>query len=191
MVNLMLAPPSETISTVRIDAMAELRVSELLQLLRHYHACYAKANVMPKLDSAFGVSLLNTYRSFLGGEYFPLKLTSRLDNRGLLFEILRSEGGGQVFFSLTKTGEVRGNHYHLRKVERFCVVSGNALIRLRRVGTLDTREFHVSANDPSCIDIPVLHSHNIRNIGTDDLLTLFWSNEIFDPDDPDTYPEEV
>jgi len=105
--------------------------------------------------------------------------------------IVEESCGGQVFFSLTKPGITRGNHFHMRKVERFCVVKGDAIIRLRKMGTTDVFELPVSGTEPTTLDIPVFHTHNITNTGNSDLLTLFWSNEIYDPEDPDTYYEEV
>jgi UDP-2-acetamido-2,6-beta-L-arabino-hexul-4-ose reductase len=113
------------------------------------------------------------------------------DDRGQLFEILRLAGGGQVFCSTTKPGVVRGNHFHTRKIEWFCVLRGEAVIRLRRVGEDDVREFHVSGDSPQFISIPALHTHQIENVGNEDLLTMFWCNEIFEAADADTFYEQV
>ena len=99
--------------------------------------------------------------------------------------------GGQSFFSLTKPGKIRGNHFHTRKIERFCVVHGDAMIRLRKIGDEVIREYKVTGDSTVTIDIPIYHTHNIENIGKTDMLTLFWSNEIYDPETPDTYFEEI
>ncbi len=96
-----------------------------------------------------------------------------------------------MFCSSTRPGVVRGNHYHTRKVEWFCVLKGNALIRIRRIGSDNVREFHVNGDCPRFISIPVLHSHSIENVGSEELLTMFWCNEIFDPQDADTIFERV
>ena len=85
----------------------------------------------------------------------------------------------------------RGNHYHTRKIERFTVIKGNAVIELRRIGTDKILHFELSGENPSFVDMPIWYSHNIKNVGGDELITLFWINEFFNPDDPDTFFENV
>jgi UDP-2-acetamido-2,6-beta-L-arabino-hexul-4-ose reductase len=113
------------------------------------------------------------------------------DDRGRLCEVLKLANGGQVFFSTTKPGVTRGNHFHTRKIEWFCVLQGEAAIRLRRVGSREVHEFRVSGDAPRFVSIPVWHAHEIENVGSQELLTVFWSNEIFDAGDADTYFEKV
>ncbi len=113
------------------------------------------------------------------------------DHRGILFEAVRSHNGGQAFLSTTKPGVERGNHYHRRKVERFSILKGRALVQLRRVGTEKVQDFILSGDKPSYIDIPVLHAHNLINVGEEELLMLFWASELYNPEDPDTYYEAV
>jgi UDP-2-acetamido-2,6-beta-L-arabino-hexul-4-ose reductase len=108
-----------------------------------------------------------------------------------LVEILRLAGGGQVFFSTTRPGIVRGNHFHTRKVEWFCVLAGEAAIRMRRLGDGSVREFRVTGRNPEFISIPPLYTHQIENVGVDELLTVFWCNEIYEPSDADTFVEQV
>jgi UDP-2-acetamido-2,6-beta-L-arabino-hexul-4-ose reductase len=115
----------------------------------------------------------------------------RSDERGELFELIKLGAGGQVFFSITKPGIIRGNHYHTRKIERFCVIKGTAVIRLRRIGTREIKEYPVAPRVPQFVDIPIFHAHQIENTGNTDLFTLFWCNELFDQKDSDTYFEEV
>ena len=76
-------------------------------------------------------------------------------------------------------------------MEKFCVVQGEALIRIRRIGRDNVIEYHVSGATPTSVEMPIFHTHNITNIGDTELLTLFWTNELFDPEDPDTFYEEV
>ena len=123
--------------------------------------------------------------------HYPVHLDIYSENRGHLFEIIKSNIGGQIFFSHTKSGFTRGNHFHRRKVERFCVIQGDAIIRLRRIGTDKIIEYIVNGNQSVIVDIPVFYTHNITNIGGENLLTLFWTNEFFNPEDSDTYYEEV
>lgn len=146
---------------------------------------------VPALRTRLDALLYSTFQSYLAYEGFRYGPPLHQDPRGVLMECVRQELGGQVFFSTTKHGVIRGNHYHTRKLEKFCVLKGEAVIRLRRVGSSEVVEYRVSGERPEILDIPVFHAHNIENVGDEDLYTLFWASEIFDPDDPDTYPEEV
>lgn len=167
-----------------------ISVSELLGKLSGFADLY-REGIVPPLEDDFGIRLFNTYRSFLYPKHFPVFPTLLQDQRGSLFEAVKTLDGGQCFISTTHPGITRGNHYHTRKFERFLVVEGDAVIRLRRLLLNDIVEFAVSGDNPCFIDIPVLHTHNISNVGNRDLVTLFWTNELFDPEQPDTYPENV
>jgi len=167
-----------------------IKVSELLGKLQDLAQSY-QGQIIPELKTALDLALLNTYRSYLFPQGYPVKLTLHQDNRGRLFEAVKSLNGGQCFISTTKPGVTRGNHYHLSKFERFLVVEGDAVIRIRRMLYGDIDEFSVSGLAPQFVDIPTLHTHSITNIGQKDLITLFWSHEILRPDQPDTYPERV
>lgn len=169
---------------------SSISVSELLDKLNGFADLYRRA-IVPRLDDDFDVDLFNTYRSFLYPKNFPVVLDLHQDLRGSLFEAVKTLHGGQCFFSTTRPGITRGNHYHIRKFERFLVVKGDAVIRLRRLLVEDVVEFAVSGENPCFIDIPTLHTHNITNVGDGDLMTLFWTNELFDPGQPDTLPENV
>jgi UDP-2-acetamido-2,6-beta-L-arabino-hexul-4-ose reductase len=176
---------------IRIETDVKIKVTEILRKLLIYKDLYLINNIFPELHSSFEINLFNTFRSYLDYNHFPVKFPIHSDNRGFLYENVKSLIGGQVFFSSTKPGVTRGNHFHTKKVERFCVVKGSARICFRKVGTTDRIEYLVSGDEPSFVDIPIFHSHNITNIGDSELLTLFWSNELFDPENPDTYFEEV
>lgn len=169
---------------------ARISVSDVLDRIRGIASQYA-AHVIPSLSSQLDLDLFNTYRSYLFPSHYPASLELRSDPRGDLCEAIKSVHGGQGFVSTTYPGITRGNHYHRHKFERFLVLSGEALIRVRKLFTDDTVEFKVSGRNPAYIDMPALHTHNITNTGTGDLLTLFWSNEIFDPARPDTFVEVV
>lgn len=167
-----------------------MKVSALLERLRHMAASYV-AQIIPDLRDPLDVRLFNTLRSYFYPEHYPVFLTLHGDGRGTLFEAVRSDGGGQVFLSTTRSGVTRGDHFHTRKVERFLVVSGEAEIRLRRLFSAKVDVFQVSGERPCYVDMPTFYAHSITNVGTSDLATLFWTNEIFDPVDSDTYPEPV
>ncbi|MFA5083885.1 MAG: hypothetical protein WC475_00660 [Candidatus Paceibacterota bacterium] len=113
------------------------------------------------------------------------------DERGKFVEIFKAPGFGQVSYSTTKPGVVRGNHYHTRKLEKFCVIEGKAKISLRNRGTNEIKEYYVSGDKPEIVDMTLDWTHNIQNIGDTEMKLLIWTNEVFDPGDPDTYPEEV
>jgi UDP-2-acetamido-2,6-beta-L-arabino-hexul-4-ose reductase len=179
------------IHEARIAGTARLSVSQLLARLKAMQHSYFEANVVPDLSDALDARLYTTFLSHVDLEDHCHRPRVHSDARGKLFEILRLAGGGQIFFSTTKPGVIRGNHFHSRKVEWFCVLRGEAVIRLRAIGSQQIREFRVSGDSPEFISIPPLHTHQIENIGQDDLLTMFWCNEIFQPADPDTYFEQV
>lgn len=167
-----------------------MTVFGLLEILQGMHDLY-RQHIVPDLREDYRRDLFNTYRSYLYPHHYPVALTLHADARGSLFEAIKSPNGGQSFLSTTHPGITRGNHYHTRKVERFLVVRGEAEIRLRHVLSSDVQQFRVSGTQPSYVDIPTLHTHNITNIGQDELLTLFWTHELFDPQHPDTVPQAV
>lgn len=166
-------------------------VSSLLGTLSHFAALY-RVGEIPELLDAFDVALFNTYRSFTFPTQWPIPLLQRTDQRGSFVETVRAHGSpGQLSYSTTMPGVVRGQHFHLAKVERFVVISGQAEIALRRVLTDETVRFQVSGAEPVILDMPTMWVHNITNTGDNLLFTLFWTNELFDPASPDTYPEDV
>ncbi|GAA2501881.1 polysaccharide biosynthesis C-terminal domain-containing protein [Winogradskya humida] len=166
-------------------------VGDLLDRLREMAARYAVGEI-PSLTSRFDVRLFNTYRSHLFPATTPFPLPCHSDTRGDLVEAVKVHGGGgQTFVSTTNPGITRGEHFHLAKVERFLVLRGEALIRVRRVLHDDIHTFRVRGERPAFVDMPAMWAHSITNIGDSDLLTLFWSNEVFDPGQPDTFPERV
>jgi UDP-2-acetamido-2,6-beta-L-arabino-hexul-4-ose reductase len=167
-----------------------ITVSALLEKLEGQKRQY-DGKLMPSLEEPLDLRLFNTLRSYLYPQYYPVRLDMRSDNRGSLFEAIKSEHGGQVFLSSTVPGATRGNHFHTRKIERFLVVAGEAEIRLRKLFTDAVDTFRVSGAQPCFIDMPTFHTHSIQNVGNSEVITLFWANEIYDPNDSDTYSEQV
>jgi UDP-2-acetamido-2,6-beta-L-arabino-hexul-4-ose reductase len=167
-----------------------LKVSALLERLSRMTAAY-QGGIIPDLRHPLDLRLFNTLRSYLYPKHYPVPLTLRTDDRGALFEAVKSDNGGQIFMSTTHPGITRGNHFHTRKVERFLVVSGEAEIRLRKLFADEIVTFRVSGTQPAYVDMPTFHTHSLVNTGDSELVTLFWSNEIFDPADADTYAEPV
>ncbi len=167
------------------------KVTEVLAKLFEFKKSYMDNNVLPELKNIFEVNLFNTFRTYIPDDFYPVKLTRHSDNRGTYVETMRSLIQGQSAFSTTKPGITRGNHFHLRKIERFCVIKGKASIKLRKHGTDDVIEYIIDGEEPAIVDMPIYYTHNLTNIGEDELLTVFWINEFYDPKDPDTYYEEV
>ncbi|TCK84882.1 polysaccharide biosynthesis C-terminal domain-containing protein [Albibacterium bauzanense] len=171
---------------------AHSKVSEILSLLNRYKEDYLEKGGIPAINSRFELNLFNTFRCYIDTEnHFPVKFTQHIDPRGAFVEVIRLNVGGQVSFSTTVPGITRGNHFHTRKIERFAVIKGKALIQLRQIGTDQILDFYLSGEEPAYVDMPVWYTHNIKNIGEEELFTIFWINEFFDPNDTDTYFENV
>lgn len=175
---------------LRLDYTGKCKVSELRDMLQAFHNTYSQG-VIPKFNNRFELTLFNTYRCYLPQEHFPVLYTKHTDERGSFVEIIKSSGEGQFSYSTTKAGITRGNHFHTRKIERFAVISGKASIKLRKIGTDEVIEYIVDGETPGYVDMPIWFTHNITNIGDEELITLFWINEFYDPKDPDTYYEQV
>jgi UDP-2-acetamido-2,6-beta-L-arabino-hexul-4-ose reductase len=166
-------------------------VLEVLELLKGIAEGYRTGHY-PDLQRPFVEALFNTYRSFTFPQQFPIYPDAMTDPRGRLVEAVRANGGeAQVFFSATRPGMTRGEHFHLRKVERFLVLRGTASIRLRRLFFDEVITFKVSGDQPAIVDMPTMWAHSISNTGDEDLLTLFYADQCFNPQSPDTFVEKV
>ncbi len=146
---------------------------------------------LPDFRDRFDRSLYATYLSYLAGEEFGYGLEVRSDQRGSLAEFLKSPAMGQIFVSRTRPGVTRGNHYHHTKTEKFLVLQGDAMIRFRHIESDQVIEHRLRGEDFRVMDIPPGYTHSLENIGQDDLVTLFWASEVFDPEHPDTYFDPV
>ncbi len=186
--------PATEISPARINVQktSENQVSEILSILENYKRLYFESHCFPKIRSPFELNLFNTFRSYIDhSSHYPVILDKNADNRGVFVEAAKTQIGGQFSFSTTIPGITRGNHFHTRKIERFIVIQGKAVIELRRIGTNKVLRFELNGEHPSFVDMPVWYTHNITNVGDSELITLFWINEFFNPDDPDTFFEKV
>ena len=171
-----------------VRGTASRTVSEILTLLKCFKRQYFDNGQVPKLRLiSFELALFNTFTSFIPRGYFPRKFTMHSDDRGSFVEIMRTGSGGQTSYSTTLPGVTRGNHYHTRKIERFAVISGRALIQIRKIDSDEVFEYILDGAEPAYVDMPIWHTHNIKNIGSVDLITIFWINEPYDPEDTDTY----
>lgn len=147
--------------------------------------------VVPNLEGYFERFLYATFTSFYSPDNFGYELKMRYDERGWLAEFIKSSQFGQIFISRTKPGITRGNHWHNTKIEKFLVIDGEAEINFRRVNSEEVIKYQVSGKQLKVIDIPAGYTHSITNTGSNDLVTLFWADEIFNPEDSDTYFLEV
>ena len=180
------------IDTCKVLHTSEKKVSEILALLIRYKENYFEKGIFPDLDKPFEKNLFNTFVCYIDHQkFFPYQLKQNADERGVYVETVKMNSGGQISFSTTRPAITRGNHYHTRKAERFAVIKGKARIELRRTGTDRVLTFDLDGDKPSFVDMPIWFTHNITNTGAEDLYTIFWTNELYNPDDPDTFYEEV
>jgi UDP-2-acetamido-2,6-beta-L-arabino-hexul-4-ose reductase len=170
-------PPSPTVLTI----------SEVGRYLSDSASAYRSGEI-PGARRPIERQLFSTLRSFLFPSWYPMRPVPRVDARGRLLECVRARTEeGQTFVSTTAPGAIRGEHYHLRKLERFVVITGRATISLRRLMFDEVVRFQVTGTDPAIVDMPCMWTHNIQNTGDDVLITLFWTDELFDAADTDTY----
>lgn len=177
---------------LRIAHTYQIKVSEILSLLKTYKEDYLHLGIIPSFSSNFELNLFNTFRCYIDNKnHFPVHFKKNVDPRGAFVEVIKLNVGGQVSFSTTVPEITRGNHFHTRKIERFAVIKGKALIQLRQIGTTDVLDFYLDGEEPSYVDMPIWYTHNIKNIGEEELYTIFWINEFYNPEDPDTFMETV
>jgi UDP-2-acetamido-2,6-beta-L-arabino-hexul-4-ose reductase len=167
-----------------------IKLGLLAEKLRAFHSC-RDSLAQPSLEDPFDRRLFGTYMSYLPEDSLAYELPQKRDQRGALAEFLKLAGHGQIFISRTGPGITRGNHYHDLKVEKFVVLEGEAIIRLRHMVSGAVVEYPVTGHEMKVVDIPPGWTHSIENVGMGELIMLFWSSEVFDPARPDTYAAEV
>jgi UDP-2-acetamido-2,6-beta-L-arabino-hexul-4-ose reductase len=184
--------PAEPGRVSRPDVEPVYRVSlgALAATIRHFRDGRRTLEV-PDFSEPFTRCLYATYLSYLEQDDFAYDLQQRKDARGALAELLKSPHFGQIFVSRTAPGVVRGNHYHNTKAEKFCVLEGEAVIRFRHLLSGEVATYRVSGRDFRVLDIPPGYAHSIENVGSTEMIVLFWAGEVFDPQATDTYPCEV
>ena len=165
-------------------------LGDLARRIRGFRATRDTLEVADATDP-FTRRLLGTYTSYIPPTDLAYDLVQRTDARGTLAELLKSPHFGQIFVSRTLPGITRGNHYHDLKVEKFCVLEGDAVIRFRPVLGDEVTEHRVSGRDFRVVDIPPGMTHSIENVGATEMIVLFWASEILDRDRADTYFSEV
>lgn len=170
-----------------------VQVSEVWRIISTQYELYSNGTI-PDISEPLHRDLFNSLRARMFLDRPGIGLIKNSDPRGTFVETARVAGGqGQTSFSSTVPGVTRGEHFHLRKVERFVVLSGSARISIARVGGSDKDrvDLNVTGDEPVAVDMPTGWAHNITNTGDDVLITQFWINELYRPEDPDTIRFEV
>lgn len=147
--------------------------------------------VISNLNDDFILKLYSTYLNFLPKDDFAYPLVTHEDQRGSFTEMIKSPYAGQVSVNVSKPGITKGEHWHHTKNEKFLVVSGQGLIRFRDYFSDEIIEYKVSSEKLEVVDIPTGYTHSIVNTGDSDMVTIMWVNEMFDPNNPDTFFMEV
>ena len=173
-------------------------LGEIVHLLEGFKAGRASLEVPDLAEGSFSKKLYSTFQSYIDAADFSNALQMRSDERGSFTEVLKSSDRGQVSINVIKPGAVKGNHWHHTKCEKFLVVSGEGLIRMRRIGmdasgeAFPVAEYRVSGDALTVVEMVPGYTHSIANVSDEhDLVVLIWASDCFDPERPDTFFEEV
>lgn len=167
-----------------------VKLGEIADLIFSFKESREKRSI-PDMSDPFTKKLYSTYLSYLPKNQFSYPLKMNIDHRGSFTEFIKTADRGQVSINISKPGITKGNHWHHTKNEKFLVVSGKGIIKFRRIDSDEVIEYQVSGEQLEVIDIPTGYTHNIINTGNENMVTVMWANEAFDPEKPDTYFLEV
>lgn len=173
-----------------VEPVYTRKLGEIVELLYSFKKSRLDCSI-PNIKDQFSKKLYSTYLSYLSTTDFIYDLKMNADNRGSFTEFMKSHENGQFSVNISKPGIVKGNHWHHTKNEKFLVVSGQGVVRFRKIDESEVIEYFVSGNHLQVLDIPPGYTHNIENLGEVDMVTLMWANEIYDPNKPDTNFLEV
>ncbi|PGX10512.1 capsular polysaccharide biosynthesis protein CapF [Bacillus sp. AFS033286] len=168
----------------------KIKLGELANVIKSFKEGRENLSISD-MEDPLTKKLYSTYLSFLPEDKFAYDLKMHSDHRGSFTEFIRTPERGQVSINISKPGITKGNHWHHTKNEKFLVVSGEGLIRFKKIDSDDIIEYRVSGEKLQVVDIPVGYTHSIVNVGENDLVTVMWVNECFDSERPDTYFLEV
>lgn len=174
-----------------VNKLYTVTLGEIADLIYSFKASRELKSIPDMSEESFSKKLYSTYLSYLPKESFSYPLNMKEDLRGSFTEVFRTADRGQFSINISKPGTTKGNHWHHTKNEKFVVVSGQGLIRFRKIDSDEIIEYHVSGEKLEVIDIPTGYTHSIVNMSNTDLVTLMWCNECFDPKKPDTHYLEV
>lgn len=173
-------------------------LGEIAELLKYFKSCRSLLQIPDLTEGSFSKKLYSTFVSYLNPDNLSYNPKMNIDARGSFTELFKSPDRGQLSVNISHPGVTKGQHWHHTKFEKFCVVAGEGMIQLRKVGRDEAGhpheivEYRVSGDNISIVDIIPGYTHNIINVSpTQDLVTIMWCNEVFDADHPDTYGLEV
>ena len=175
-----------------VPEVHHVTLGEIVDLLYEFKESRKNLFIPNMTEGSFSKKLYSTYLSYLDPKDFSYSLKMNEDNRGSFTEIVKSLDRGQVSINISKPGITKGQHWHNTKNEKFLVVAGEGIIQLRKIGTNEVVEYKVSGKEMTVVDMIPGYTHNIINTSeTENLVTVMWCNECFNPEKPDTYFEEV
>lgn len=170
-----------------VPVVHETTLGHLAETIEGFARNRKTLDVPDQTPGSLEPKLYSTWLSYLPADRFSYPLNMHCDNRGSFTEFLHTPAHGQVSINISRPGIVKGNHWHHSKNEKFLVVKGTGVIRFRALDSTEVIEYHVSGDKLEVVDIPTGYTHNIENVGEDDMVTVMWANEVFDPDHPDTF----
>ena len=182
--------PSRQGSFCCVSIVHTVTLGRIAELLYSFKDSRNKKTI-PDMSDAFAKKLYSTYLSYLPKNEFSYNLKMNVDERGSFTEFIKTVDRGQVSVNISKPGITKGNHWHHTKNEKFLVVSGRGVIRLRKYDEDEVISYYVSGEKLEVVHIPPGYTHNIENLVDTDMVTIMWANEPFDPENPDTYSLEV
>ena len=175
-----------------VPEVHHVTLGEIVDLLYEFKESRKNLFIPNMIEGSFSKKLYSTYLSYLDPKDFSYSLKMNEDNRGSFTEIVKSIDRGQVSINISKPGITKGQHWHNTKNEKFLVVAGEGIIQLRKIGTDEIVEYKVNGKEMTVVDMIPGYTHNIINTSeTENLVTVMWCNECFNPEKPDTYFEEV
>jgi UDP-2-acetamido-2,6-beta-L-arabino-hexul-4-ose reductase len=183
-----LCSPSNTLRYASISPEYSISVTQLLALIRSFRE-NRKNTTVGRFGEGLERALYSTYVSYLTSADVTMPLLNHADARGNFVEFIKTEKSGQVSFFTANPGVTRGGHYHNTKVERFLVLNGTATFRFRHIETEESFSIDVNATSPTVIESIPGWWHDVKNIGEETLIVAVWANEVFDPENPDTYSQ--
>lgn len=173
-----------------VQPVYTVKLGAIVDMIRSFRESRDLKSI-PDMGDPFAKKLYSTYLSYLPKDRFSYPLKMNVDGRGSFTEFIKTPDRGQVSINISKPGITKGDHWHNTKNEKFLIVSGQGVIRFRKIGSTEIIEYFVSGNKLEVVDIPTGYTHNISNTGTTDLVTVMWCNELYDPEHPDTLFEPV
>lgn len=175
-----------------VPEVYHVTLGEIVDFLYEFKESRKNLFIPNMTEGSFSKKLYSTYLSYLDSKDFSYSLKMNEDNRGSFTEIVKSIDRGQVSINISKPGITKGQHWHNTKNEKFLVVAGEGIIQLRKIGTDEIVEYRVNGKEMTVVDMIPGYTHNIINTSkTENLVTVMWCNECFNPEKPDTYFEEV